>query len=91
MICSRRRTNQLWKRVNASISESGANRSAFHGRDEFHVSGRRLPTGFHWDVRPGRAGTRIHTPIETWYVRVYVNVYPDATLRGARPYAWREQ
>ena len=58
----------------------------FHGRDILHVAGRELPPGFHWDVSVDRART-ITTPTEQWRVSKYVNVAPDANVRGRAPFA----
>ncbi|MDE2905717.1 MAG: hypothetical protein OXQ28_06490 [Acidobacteriota bacterium] len=58
----------------------------FHGRGILHVAGRELPRGFHWDVSVDRART-ITTPTEQWRVSRYVNVAPDANVRGRAPFA----
>lgn len=63
--------------------------SAYHGTDSLHVAGCGLPTGFHWDVRGDKRGTSIWTPTEDWIVSQYVNVSPDAHVRGRPPAARR--
>jgi hypothetical protein len=63
--------------------------SAYHGRDILQVAGCELPRGFHWDVRREGGGTTIWTPTETWVVSQYVNVSPDAHVRGRPPKARR--
>ena len=64
--------------------------TAYHGSETLGVAGHVLPQGFHWDVRPERGGgATLHTPVETWSVRTYVNVYPDAGVRGRAPFAER--
>lgn len=61
--------------------ETGPN----HGRDVLYVAGCTLPNGFHWDVQGSEI--ELWTPIEGWLVRQYVNVAPDAAVRGREPYA----
>ena len=64
---------------------------AFHGRDKLHVAGFELPPGFHWDVSVSDSPKTITTATERWWVSQYINVAPDAHLRGRRPYAWKIQ
>ena len=59
----------------------------FHGADVLHVAGYELAPGFHWDVSVGRGRKIITTPTERWRVDRYVNVAPDAHLRGRAPHA----
>lgn len=59
----------------------------FHGRDVLHVAGHALPPGFHWDVSVERDAKTITTPTERWRVSRYINIAPDAHLRGRPPYA----
>lgn len=63
--------------------------TAYHGTEILEVAGHQLPRGFHWDVGPGEGRALIHTPTETWRVKRYVNVYPDAFVRGRAPTAER--
>jgi len=60
----------------------------FHGRDPLNVAGFALPAGFHWDVKTER-DVELWTPTEGWRVRRYLNVAPDASLRGQEPHAKR--
>ena len=62
-----------------------------HGRDQLHVAGTLLPQGFHWDVSPRRRETRFYTPLREWLVREYINIYPNAHLRGQSPYAVKKE
>ena len=59
----------------------------FHGRDVLHVAGHTLPSGFHWDVSVQAHPRTITTPTESWEVSRYINIAPDAHLRGRSPYA----
>ena len=59
----------------------------FHGRDALHVAGCELPPGFHWDVSVGHGPKIITTAKERWQVRNYINIAPDAQLRGRAPHA----
>ena len=59
----------------------------FHGRDVLHVAGHTLQPGFHWDVSVQGDAKTIMTPTECWQVLRYINVAPDAHLRGKAPYA----
>lgn len=55
------------------------------GRRLVRVGGGFLSEGMHWDVKNGRHGkARIATVSEVWSVEPdgYVNVYPDAFIRG---------
>lgn len=61
--------------------ETGPN----HAGEPLAVAGRALPAGFHWDVQG--TGQEIWTPTEGWLVRQYINVAPDAHLRGREPFA----
>ena len=54
----------------------------FHGQPQLHVAGKPLRCGFHWDVQPANRSTLITTTSEVWKVTGYVNVYPDAAIRG---------
>jgi|CZKU01.1.fsa_nt_gi hypothetical protein len=60
-----------------------------HGTERLVIAGLGLPAGFHWDVQNRNAPTYVHTPLETWKVMTYVNVAPDAHVRGREPYARR--
>ena len=57
-----------------------------HGREPLQVAGFLLPAGFHWDVKTTR-DLELWTPTEGWRVRTYLNVYPDASVRGREPHA----
>ena len=59
----------------------------YHGRDVLHVAGHTLPPGFHWDVSARGNAKTITTPTERWEVSRYINIAPDAHLRGRTPYA----
>ena len=59
----------------------------YHGRDVLHVAGHTLQPGFHWDVSVQRDAKTITTPTERWQVSRYINIAPDAHLRGRTPYA----
>lgn len=61
--------------------------TAFHGRDELQVAGCKLPRGFHWDVSVADGPKTLTTGTERWRVFRYVNVAPDASFRGRKPYA----
>lgn len=61
----------------------------FHGHEQLHVCGLQLRHGFHWDVQPGGNSTLIVTTKEVWKVSHYVNIYPDAHVRGNKPHATR--
>ncbi len=60
-------------------------RGALHGQETLQVAGRELTTGFHWDVA-GKPKQRIITTSAVWELKPngYVNVYPDAHIRGNR-------
>ncbi len=62
---------------------------SYHGTEELHVAGRTLQRGFHWNVEPQRppGKKRIHTPMQEWEIRDYINVGPDADIRGRHPFA----
>ena len=62
---------------------------AFHGRDVLHVAGHALPPGFHWDVSVQANPKTITTPTQRWEISGYINIAPDAHLRGRPPYARR--
>ena len=62
-------------------------RPSFHGRDRLHVAGCKLPPGFHWDVSVSGWPKTISTATERWRVSQYINVAPDAHLRGRAPHA----
>ena len=64
-------------------------RTALHGREALCVRGALLAQGYHWDVSPGRGKARICTATEEWLVKEYVNIYPNAHVRGTAPYAKR--
>ena len=59
----------------------------FHGRQVLHVAGYTLPSGFHWDVSVQAHPKTITTPTERWEVSRYINIAPDAHLRGRPPHA----
>lgn len=61
----------------------------FHGREVLHVAGAELRAGYHWDVEPGRGFCFVTTTSEVWKVERYVNVGPDAHIRGEPPHARR--
>lgn len=76
----------------AQRSDDGARRwrltpHSFHGTDQLQVAGCQLRAGCHWDVEPGGRSTTIVTTREIWRVDRYVNVYPDACVRGRAPHA----
>ena len=58
-------------------------RGAFHGQDVLQVAGYELAKGFHWDVA-GKHKQHITTTSQVWELKPngYVNVYPDAHVRG---------
>lgn len=62
---------------------------AFHGREELHVAGRKLPRGFHWDVSVSDGPKMLTTGTDRWRVFRYINIAPDAIFRGRKPYAQR--
>ena len=60
-----------------------------HGRRALHVAGCRLIQGFHWDVSISSrttGATELSNTTEIWKVwgDGYVNIYPDAQIRGGR-------
>ncbi len=59
---------------------------AYHGGDTLHVAGYDLVRGFHWDVSNEAAKQRVTTTSDIWEIRRkgYVNIYPDAYIRGGR-------
>ena len=59
----------------------------FHGREVLQVAGYTLPPGFHWDVSVPAHPKTITTPTERWEVWRYINIAPDAHLRGRPPHA----
>jgi hypothetical protein len=59
----------------------------FHGNDTLYVAGCQLRAGFHWDVRPISKTTQILTTTAVWRVNRYINVTPDAQVRGGPPHA----
>lgn len=59
----------------------------FHGREVLQVAGYTLPPGFHWDVSAPAHPKTITTPTECWEVLRYINIAPDAHLRGRPPHA----
>ena len=59
----------------------------FHGREVLHVAGHTLQQGFHWDVSVQRDAKTITTPTERWRILRYINIAPDAHLRGRSPHA----
>ena len=61
----------------------------FHGREILHVAGYELPPGFHWDVSVDGRPSMVVTAAERWEVEEYINVSPDAHVRGRSPYARR--
>ena len=58
-------------------------RGTFHGQETLQIAGCELITGFHWDVS-GKPRQRIITTSDVWEFKPYgyVNVYPDAHIRG---------
>ena len=65
-------------------------RGVFHGQEALQVAGHKLATGFHWDVA-ARHKQRIVTTSDVWELKPngYVNVYPDAHIRGNSKWAKR--
>jgi len=61
----------------------------FHAGDSLHVAGYPLRVGFHWHVAPpqNRSRATIITTTAVWEVSEYVNVAPDAHVRGDLPHA----
>lgn len=57
----------------------------FHGRETVQIAGRDLRPGFHWDVTPLAGSAKIVTTSQVWQVYRYVNVYPNAHVRGRHP------
>ncbi len=59
-------------------------RGPLHGHDVIQVAGRELAAGFHWDVN-GKTKQRVVTTSDVWEFKPngYVNVYPDAHVRGS--------
>lgn len=59
--------------------------SAAHGREAEYVVGTVFPSGTHWDVAFGRAGSLVRAD-GVWVVPKggYLNVYPGAGVRGGR-------
>lgn len=57
----------------------------FHGRESFQVAGLSLRPGFHWDVTPSGRFARVITTTQIWEVYRYINVYPNAHIRGRHP------
>ena len=59
---------------------------AYHGSETLHVGGCDLVRGFHWDVSNEGAKRNVATISGTWEIprNGYVNVYPDAHIRGGR-------
>jgi hypothetical protein len=57
---------------------------AHGGRDILQVAGCELPAGMHWDVSVKRKRCSVANAHEVWRVEGggYLNVYPDAGLRG---------
>ncbi len=59
-------------------------RGAYHGGEAVHVSGHRLPSGFHWDAkRQHRGQHEVCNSVEVWEVSAtgHLNIFPDAYLR----------
>ena len=54
-----------------------------HGQEILQVAGRKLTAGFHWDV-VGKPKQQIVTTSAVWELKPggYVNIYPDAHIRG---------
>lgn len=59
---------------------------AAHGREALTVCGYHLRPGFHWDVQASRNQSELSTVSEIWKLpgSSYVNVYPDAYVRGGQ-------
>ncbi len=57
-----------------------------HGQEILNVSGYNLARGFHWDVSSGKSKRRLTTTSDIWDIGRggYVNVYPDAYVRGGK-------
>ena len=60
-------------------------RGVLHGQGTLQVAGWELTTGFHWDVA-GKAKQLVTTTSQVWQIKPngYVNVSPDAHIRGNR-------
>lgn len=66
---------------------------AMHGRDDLHITGHELPTGFHWDVQTGRRLSILCNGWERWEATngAHINVHPDAYVRSqhaTRVWSW---
>lgn len=55
-------------------------------QDALQIAGNPLPIGFHWDVQAEQE-VELWTPTEGWLIRKYLNVTPDASIRGQEPKA----
>ena len=55
------------------------------------MAGYTLPPGFHWDVSVQANPKTITTPTERWEVLRYINIGPDAHLRGRPPHAREDE
>ncbi len=60
-----------------------------HGNESIHIAGFQLPKGYHWNVNSSLNKATLYTPTEVWEVSNYVNVTPDACIRGRAPNAKR--
>jgi len=60
--------------------------TALHGNEVLHTRGVELRAGHHWDVQSERSSGRLSTHLEVWaFPRgAYVNVYPNAVVRGGQ-------
>jgi hypothetical protein len=60
-----------------------------HGTEIVNIAGFNLPRGYHWNVNSSLGLTQLFTPTEIWEINSYVNVTPDACIRGRLPFAKR--
>ena len=77
---------RAWQQPNGLHGTAGAERSTLAVAD--HV----LNPGYHWDVQRGRGKARLVSECEVWLLErenAYLNVYPNAYIRGERQYGAR--
>jgi len=61
-------------------------RPPYHGQEILEVNGKELQKGFHWDVKAQKNPTELISTSEIWQMppKSYLNVYPDAAIRGGQ-------
>ena len=76
-------------RTDAKLRKWSPARGSAHGNDELRVRGYQLQRGFHWDVSAGRNESELITTSEIWRMpsTSYLNVSPDANVRGGQSLA----